>query len=36
MNAIANKAVDADKRQDIAAYKKLNIVADKTVNANKE
>ena len=31
-NAIANKAVDTNKRWDIAAEKKLNTIDDKTVD----
>ena len=35
MNAIANKVVNADKKRDIAADKKINAVADKAIDADK-
>ena len=36
LNIIANKAINANKKQDNAANKKLNAVANKTVNTNKD
>ena len=35
MNATANNAIDADKRKDTVAHKKLNVVADKVINIDK-
>ena len=35
LNTTADKAVNADKKQDIVADKKLNAVVDNTINTNK-
>ena len=35
MNAIADKAINANKKQDSVADKKLNIATDKAINTKK-
>ena len=36
MNAIVDKAINTNKRQDTIAYKELNTTSDEVVNINKK
>ena len=36
LDIVADKAINANKKQDIVADKKLNAAADKAINTNKK